>query len=181
MMEIASGLDWEALIQQEVFTPIRMNSATLGQVFDNVVPPKAPVGHDLSGGALVPRLLLPNNYEFHYKASAGAAGYVACTLQDWTKFLHVQATSSISDYLTPATGVRLQQSYTGAGTDGYGRGDHHLHKQRTALGGSRTGSCPRGRHLWGGHTSMDCAGARLCRGDVHQLQFHEPQYRSCLK
>ena len=123
MLEIASGTDWETLIQQEVFTPIRMQTATLGQVFDNVVPPKAPVGHDLtSGTTLVPRLRLPNNYELHYKASAGAAGYVGCTLRDWAKFLHVQATSNISDYLSSATGTRLQQAYTGAGTEGYGRG-----------------------------------------------------------
>ena len=123
MMEIASGKDWETLIQDEIFTPIRMQTATLGQVFDNVLPPKAPVGHDLGVGTnLVPRLKLPNNYEFHYRASAGPDGYVACTLQDWAKFLHIQATSDISDYLTPATGVRLQQAYTCACTEGYGRG-----------------------------------------------------------
>ena len=123
MLEIASGKDWETLVKDEIFTPIRMQTATLGQVFDNVVPPKTPVGHDLgSGTTLVPRLRLPNNYEAHYKASAGPAAYVACTLQDWTKFLHIQATSNISNYLTPATGTRLQQAYTGAGTEGYGRG-----------------------------------------------------------
>jgi len=123
MLEIASGKDWETLIQDEVFTPIRMNTATLGQVFDNVLPPKAPVGHDLvSGTSLVPRLRLPNNYEYHYKASAGAAGYVACTLQDWAKFVNIQATSNIGDYFTAATGLKLQQAYTGSGTEGYGRG-----------------------------------------------------------
>jgi len=123
MLEIASGKDWETLVKDEIFTPIRMQTATLGQVFDNMVPPKAPVGHDLgSGTTLVPRSKLPNNYEAHYKASAGPAAYVACTLQDWTKFLHVQATSNVSNYLTSATGTRLQQAYTGAGTEGYGRG-----------------------------------------------------------
>ena len=123
MMEIASGKAWESLVQDEIFTPIRMQSAKLGQVFDNVVPPKAPVGHDLGVGTnLVPRSTLPNNYEFHYKASAGPAGYVSCTLQDWVKFLHIQATSGISDYLSPATGSWLQKAYTGAGTEGYGRG-----------------------------------------------------------
>jgi len=123
MLEIASGKDWETLIQDEVFTPIRMRTATLGQVFDNVLPPKAPVGHDLtSGTTLTPRLRMANNAEYHYKASAGPAGYVACTLRDWAKFVHIQATSSLSDYLSSATGTRLQQAYTGAGTEGYGRG-----------------------------------------------------------
>jgi len=28
MLEIASGKDWETLVQDEVFTPIRMHSAT---------------------------------------------------------------------------------------------------------------------------------------------------------
>jgi len=123
MLEIASGKDWETMVQDEIFTPIRMHTASLGQVFDNVVPPKAPVGHDPgSGTTLVPRLRMANNAEAHYKASAGAAGYVACTLQDWVKFLHIQATSSISDYLSQATGTHLQQAYTGAGSEGYGRG-----------------------------------------------------------
>lgn len=136
MLEIASGSDWETLIQNEIFKPIRMQTATLGQVFDNVVPPKAPVGHDLgSGTTLVPRLRMPNNAEFHYKASAGPAGYVACTLQDWVKFLHVQATSGISDYLSAATGTRLQQAYTGAGTAGYGRGIITYTNQPWALPG----------------------------------------------
>jgi len=117
MLEIASGKDWETLVQDEIFTPIRMRTATLGQVFDNAVPPKAPVGHDLgSGTTLVPRLRMANNAEYHYKASAGAAGYVACTLQDWAKFLHVQATGNTNGYITSSTCAKLQQAYTGAGT-----------------------------------------------------------------
>jgi CubicO group peptidase (beta-lactamase class C family) len=113
MMEIASGTDWETLIQQEVFTPVRMKSATLGQVFDNALPPKAPVGHDLAAGATnpVPRLKLPLNYELHYHAAVGPPGYVGCTLKDWAKFLRIHTTNYISDYMSSATGTRLQQPY----------------------------------------------------------------------
>jgi CubicO group peptidase (beta-lactamase class C family) len=112
MLEIASGTDWETLIQQEIFTPVRMKTATLGQVFDNALPPKAPVGHDLVGETNpVPRLKLPLNYELHYHAAVGPAAYAACTLRDWAKFLHLHATNYISDYLSSATGTRLQLPY----------------------------------------------------------------------
>jgi CubicO group peptidase (beta-lactamase class C family) len=122
MLEIASGKDWETLIREEVFTPLRMRNATLGEVFDNVLPPKAPVGHYLSAGSTVsaPVTAVDSATHFHLQAALGAGGYVACTLQDWAKFLHVQATSDISDYLTPATATRLQQPFTGS--EGYGRG-----------------------------------------------------------
>ena len=113
MLEIASGTDWETLVQQEIFAPIRMDSATLGQVFDNVLPPKAPAGHDLAAGAAnpVPRLRLPLNYELHYHAATAPAGYVSCTLRDWAKFLRIHTTNYISDYMSSATGTRLQQPY----------------------------------------------------------------------
>ena len=102
MLEIASGTDWETLIQQEVFTPVRMSSAALGQVFDNTLPPKAPVGHDLNTNTFVltPRLKLPSNYEWHYRASCGAAGYAGLPLKDWAKFIHLHANTVVSDYLT---------------------------------------------------------------------------------
>ena len=120
MLEIASGTDWETLIQQEIFAPIRMTTATLGQVFDNALPPKAPVGHDLAAGATtpVPRLKLPLNYELHYHAATAPAGYVGCTLKDWAKFLHIHTATYISDYMSSATGTRLQQPYIDDGKGG---------------------------------------------------------------
>jgi CubicO group peptidase (beta-lactamase class C family) len=122
MMEIVTGKSWETLIYQEVLTPIRMSSATLGQVFDSALPPKAPVGHDLAAGqtVAVPRAPMDAATHYRYQASNAAGGFVACTLLDWTKFLHVQVTSDLSDYLTPATATRLQKPYTGA--EGYSRG-----------------------------------------------------------
>ena len=119
MLEIASGTDWETLVQQEIFTPARMKSATLGQVFDNLLPPKTPVGHDLAWGTNpVPRLRLPMNYELHYHAATAPAGYVACTLKDWAKFLHLHTTNFISDYMSSATGTHLQQPYIDDGNSG---------------------------------------------------------------
>jgi len=122
MLELASGKDWETLIQQEIFTPIRMKSATLGIVYDDSLPPKAPVGHDLGSGQTVPvpRVAMDSATGYRYQASNGSGGYTACTLQDWTKFLHMHMTSDISDYLSPATASRLQLPFTG--TEGYGRG-----------------------------------------------------------
>ena len=102
MLEIASGTDWETLIQQEIFAPLRMKTAILGQVFDNALPPKAPVGHDLNTNtfALTPRAKLPLNVEYHYKASIGAAGYVGLALNDWAKFINLHISDYVSDYVT---------------------------------------------------------------------------------
>jgi CubicO group peptidase (beta-lactamase class C family) len=127
MLEIASGKDWETLIQEEIFTPLRMSTATLGIVYSDTVPPAAPVGHDLAAGQTVPvpRTAPSANVNFHYEASNGAGAYTACTLQDWAKFLHMHMTSDIGNYLSSATGARLQQPYPGpsfAGADGYSRG-----------------------------------------------------------
>ena len=124
MMEIVTGKDWEVLVDEEIFTPIRMETAALGQVYDNVVPPKAPVGHNLANGQTVPVVQAPMNEATHYRyqAASGPTGFVGCTLRDIAKFLHVHATSDIGDYLTPATAARLQEPWTGVGTQGYGRG-----------------------------------------------------------
>jgi len=124
MMEIVTGKDWEVLVEEEIFTPIRMETAMIGQVYDNVLPPKAPVGHNLANGQTVPVVQPPMNEatHFRYQASGAPGGFVGCTLRDIAKFLHAHATSDISDYLTPATAARLQESWTGPGTEGYGRG-----------------------------------------------------------
>jgi hypothetical protein len=58
------------------------------------------------------------NVELHYKASAGASGYVGCTLKDWAKFLHIHTTNYISDYMSSATGTRFQQPYIDDGNSG---------------------------------------------------------------
>ena len=128
MMEIASGTDWETLIQQEIFTPLRMKTAILGEVFDNVLPPKAPVGHDLNTNtfALTPRLKLPLNFEYHYKASIGAAGYVGLPLNDWAKFINLHTRNYVGDYLTNAAILgRLKLPYDihqSIGSNDMGRG-----------------------------------------------------------
>ncbi len=124
MLELASGKDWETLIQQEILGPIRLNSATLGIVYDDALPPKNPVGHDLWAGQTVPtpRAAMDPATLYRYQASNGPAGFVICTFQDWAKFLNIQATGGIGDYLSRATFSQLQTPYTGAGTEGYARG-----------------------------------------------------------
>ena len=122
MLETASGRDWETLMREEVFAPLGMKSATLGIVYSSALPPKAPVGHDLPSGQTTPVPRAPMNLaaHLHYQASNGPGGYVACTLQDWAKFLHAHMAGAAGDYLSPATALRLQQPF--AGTAGYSRG-----------------------------------------------------------
>jgi len=156
MMEIASGKDWERLMQEEIFAPIRMKTATLGIVYDDTLPPKAPVGHDLASGQTVamPRAAMSPAAHFRYQASNGSGGYVACTLQDWAKFLHMHMTSDISDYLTAATASRLQRAFTG--TEGYGRGIYVVNRSWAAPGQALN----HGGDIWGEDTVVWMAPAR---------------------
>ena len=122
MMEQITGQDWESLIQEHVFTPLQMTSATVGIIYDEVIPPKTPVGHDLPMNYTVPiprpvpsATLLHND-----QAATGPAGYIACTLQDWAKFLHAHVTAESTGYLSAETAAKLKRPFIGV--EGYGLG-----------------------------------------------------------
>ena len=122
MMERITGQDWETLVQEHVFTPLAMSSARVGVVYNDTVPPRTPVGHDLPLNQTVPiprpiptAVLLHND-----QAATGPAGYIACTLEDWVKFLHAHVTAEQTGYLTSATAAKLKRPYVGV--EGYGLG-----------------------------------------------------------
>jgi CubicO group peptidase (beta-lactamase class C family) len=122
MMEQITGKDWESLIQEYVFTPLEMSSATIGINYDDTIPPKTPVGHDLPLNQKVPiprpvpsAILLHND-----QAATAPAGYIACTLQDWAKFLHAHITAESTGYLSAETAAKLKRPFIGV--EGYGLG-----------------------------------------------------------
>jgi CubicO group peptidase (beta-lactamase class C family) len=122
MMEQITGRDWESLIQEYVFNPLHMTSATIGVIYDDVVPPKTPVGHDLPLNQTVPipRPLLSATLLHNDQAATGSGGYIACTLQDWAKFLHAHVTAESTGYLSAETAAKLKRPYIGV--EGYGLG-----------------------------------------------------------
>ena len=122
MMEQITGRDWESLIQEYVFIPLNMRSATIGVIYDDVVPPKTPVGHDLPLNQTVPipRPLLSATLLHNDQAATGSGGYIACTLQDWSKFLHAHVTAESTGYLSAETAAKLKRPYIGV--EGYGLG-----------------------------------------------------------
>lgn len=122
MMEQLTGQDWESLIQEHVFTPLGMSSAKIGIVYNDIVPPKTPVGHDFLPGQKVPTPRpVPSEILLHNDQGAtGSAGYVACTLQDWAKFLHAHVTAETTGYLTSETAAKLKRPFIGV--EGYGLG-----------------------------------------------------------
>lgn len=122
MMEKLTGLGWESLIQKHVFTPLKMSSATIGAIYDDMIPPKTPVGHDLNVNYSEPvpwagrsPILLHND-----QAATGPGGYVACTLQDWVKFLYAHITGETTGYLSAESAAKLKRSFIG--DEGYGLG-----------------------------------------------------------
>jgi CubicO group peptidase (beta-lactamase class C family) len=119
MMESATGLSWEELVTREIFAPLRMTSAHFGESFDDELPPRYPVGHDVTETS-VPRAAHSQHYLKVAQAAWGPGGYVVCTLNDWAKFLHAQATAEMSDYLSAASAAALHQAFSGS--EGYGLG-----------------------------------------------------------
>ncbi len=72
---------------------------SLGLSYGAALPPNAAVWHDLARGQAqaVPRAPIDAGILLRYQAAYGPGGFVVCTLQDWTKFLHAQVTSDISN------------------------------------------------------------------------------------
>ena len=122
MLEIASGKDWETLVREEIFGPLRMTTGTFGRVYNDDLPPKAPVGHSLYAGQTIGIPLAAGSADLHIREEAafGPGGTIACTLHDWAKFLHMQTTVEMSGYVNSTTASDLQSSFSG--TEGYGRG-----------------------------------------------------------
>ena len=124
MLEIATGKDWETLLREEVLLPANMLSATYGAVFDDALPPQAPVGHDLADGSTVPVPEEPLDAaeSFCYEAAEGPGGYVACTLEDWAKFLTTHTVSGLGTYLSADTQAMLITPYDNADATNYALG-----------------------------------------------------------
>ena len=74
MLELVRGKNWETLMQEEIFIPLRMTTATLGIIYDDETPPRAPAGHDPGAGQTVPvpRAATSASVDYHYEASNGA-------------------------------------------------------------------------------------------------------------
>jgi CubicO group peptidase (beta-lactamase class C family) len=122
MMEQITGQDWESLIQEYLFTPLEMTSATIGIIYNDNLPPTKPVGHDLPQDEKVPiPRPVPSVTLLHNDQGAtGPAGYIACTLQDWAKFLHAHVTAESTGFLKAETAAKLKRPFIGV--EGYGLG-----------------------------------------------------------
>lgn len=144
MMELAARKDWEALVQEEVFTPARMTTGCFGPVFDAELPPKTPVGHDLLAGDGVPEPRDTKDADFRLRVAVyGPGGGIACTLQDWAKFLHLMTTIERTQLLSPETALRLRSTFTDQDT--YGLGVRVYHRSWAAPGPALT----HGGSIWG--------------------------------
>ncbi|CAF0752385.1 unnamed protein product [Adineta steineri] len=95
MMEQITGRDWESLVQEHVFTALQMTSATIGVVYDDIIPPKTPVGHDLAPNKTIP-------------------------VPHWVKFLRAHIIGVSTGYLTAITADKLKRPFIGV--EGYGLG-----------------------------------------------------------
>ncbi|CAF0826183.1 unnamed protein product [Adineta steineri] len=122
MMEQITGRDWESLIREHVFAPLQMTSATIGIGYDEIIPPKTPVGHDLplNKKIPIPRPVLSSILLHNDQAATGPGGYIACTMQDWVKFLHAHVIGVSTGYLTAATADKLKRPFIDV--EGYGLG-----------------------------------------------------------
>lgn len=117
MMEIVTGKTWEELMKEEIFIPLKMTTAKMGIVYDNEIPPFAPVGHDLPKDSTnaAARTAMQGVRHSRYQASHGPGGFVACTFADWGKFLRVHTTKGFHGYLKPESVEKLQKPFSDNG------------------------------------------------------------------
>ena len=113
--EQVTSESYETLMQEKLFTPLKMESAGFG-LPDKNDHPQHPWGHSLNNRGLVP-VAMDN------PPSMAPAGAVHSTLDDWMKFaaLHLDTAAQQHDLLAPATLRRLHQPYTNQAS-GYAAG-----------------------------------------------------------
>jgi CubicO group peptidase (beta-lactamase class C family) len=105
MLETVTGVPWETLIQQEVFTPLGMTATGLGAP-GSPGNPDQPWGHERQAGiwvAIEPGPLADN------PAALGPAGTVHSTLADLARYLgaHLAGARGGTAYLTKASFDKL--------------------------------------------------------------------------
>jgi CubicO group peptidase (beta-lactamase class C family) len=122
MMEHVTGQAWETLLQEHIFTPLDMTSGMVGIVYNDSLPSMTPVGHDLPNSQTVPiPRPTPSDALLHNdQAALGSAGYIACTPEDWLKFLRVHIIGVEMGYLSSETDAKLKRPYMDV--EGYGLG-----------------------------------------------------------
>jgi CubicO group peptidase (beta-lactamase class C family) len=114
MLEKVTGMQWETLLQQEVFAPLGMNSTGFGAPGTAGLRDQ-PWGHVAQGGGWVP--VDPGQLTADNPAALGPAGTVHTTLSDYLKYAvaHLEGANGTSTYLTTATFTKLHTPT--AGTD----------------------------------------------------------------
>jgi len=123
MLELVSGKSWEALMQEYLFKPSRMGSATVGSSYESASDSGVVVGHYLTQGSDTATPVAPlggNSALLPYQASTGPGGHTLTSLYDWAKWLHLQVTADLGGYLKPDTVNKLQSGYQGV--EDYGLG-----------------------------------------------------------
>jgi D-alanyl-D-alanine carboxypeptidase len=111
-LERASGLPWEKLIQDRLFTPLGMRSCGFGAAGSpNLV--DQPWGHQVSGGTVTPVAPGPaaDNPPVY-----GPAGTVHCSLADWGAFLreHLRGARGQAGLVPAASYQKLHAAPAGA-------------------------------------------------------------------
>ncbi|CAF0951936.1 unnamed protein product [Adineta ricciae] len=138
MMEFVTNQDWESLVKQHIFDPLQMVNSSIGRVYDDIIPPKAPVGHNLRINQTVPipRPADTASFLYHDQAAAGPGGYIASTLSDWAKFLYAHINNNKTNYLSAETAAKLKHPYMGI--EGYGLGINAYNRSWATPGQSLT-------------------------------------------
>lgn len=113
-LQAATSRTWEALMEDEFFAPLGMDSCGFGAP-DTAGDLAAPWGH-------VGQEPVPPGPEADNPALSGPAGTVHCSLQDWGKFTidQLRGARGESGYLSPAGYARMQTPREGEYAFGWG-------------------------------------------------------------
>lgn len=112
MLEKATGLPWETLMQQEILTPLGMTSTGFGAP-GTAGTADEPWGHQAQGGGWLAKD--PGTTGADNPAAIGPAGTVHTTLTDYLKyaFAHLDGAGGGSAYLTAASFNKLHTPAAG--------------------------------------------------------------------
>jgi len=112
MIEQKTNQQWESLLREHVFIPLQMSNTNIGLVFDDLIPPRNPVGHLMNSipGEPIP-LQSPNSTVLHSEQGANGPSLIASTLHDWAKFLYSHIIARTTGYLTEQTLDKLSSPF----------------------------------------------------------------------
>lgn len=116
VLEKLTGISWEALMKEKLFSPLEMYSCGFGPpASPSLEEPDQPWGHVFEDSNIIP---VPPGLNADNPKTLGPAGTVHCSMSDWLKYLsiHIEGFNRKDTLILSAEGFKkLHSDYRGQG------------------------------------------------------------------